>query len=59
MLADFYIYNEYTRYVGDFPNAFLVLVLRRIQDAKLSHDTIIDDEQLMVIRGDNNWTREH
>ena len=34
MLADFYIYNPCVRYDGDFPSAFLLLVLKRVQHAK-------------------------
>jgi hypothetical protein len=55
LLADFYIYNGYTRFAGDFPNAFLLMVLRRIQHAKLAGEIVIDEEQLALTKGDNEW----
>lgn len=55
LLADCYIYNPYVQFDGDFPKAFLLLVLERFQDAKVSQNVSFDEENIEELQGNNPY----
>jgi hypothetical protein len=56
LLADCYIYNPYVQFDGDFPKAFLLLVLQRSQRAKLGESVTFDGDDVEMLQSDSPYT---
>jgi hypothetical protein len=52
LLTDLFIYSEDIRWRGDFPNAFLILVLTRMEYEKTS-------KHLRIVEANGDWTRRN